>query len=80
MEAAKVSAFTFGTFGSLMEEMEDERRTPPPPRSEPAAKKPAVKKKAWTKPTVRVLEDGVRVTESSAGPFHSEGHTYHPPS
>ena len=54
---------------------------PPPPKPESESEGPTPKK-AWVKPTIRRLEDGVVVTESGPNfdPGTPEGPTYRPTS
>ena len=56
-------------------------KSPPPPHSPSEAdEKSRTPKKAWTKPTILRLEDGVVVTESGSNQNTSETAAYHPPS
>ena len=52
---------------------------PPPPPDKNSERRPTVKK-AWAKPTIRRIEDGVVVTESGPNvePLYSESGAYRP--
>ena len=55
---------------------------PPPPQVDEERSLNAKPKKAWAKPTIRPIEDGVVVTESGANPHatYPESGTYRPQS